>query len=99
MFGRRKKNGRNGHDISARLNSMRSNLDAMQEDARGLLNDVGYAAGNQVHGAIKHVTGRAGDWGNESLEDVRKTVRANPLFACVLSAGTAALLAALFVRV
>src|SRR5215471_7396067 len=99
MFGRYKKNGRDRHDISARLSSMRSNIDAMQEDARGLLNDVGHAAGNQVRGAIRDTSGRAEEWGNESLAGMRKTVRARPLSACAFSAGAGALLAALFVRV
>jgi|SRR5580692_8162315 ElaB/YqjD/DUF883 family membrane-anchored ribosome-binding protein len=96
MFGRHRKNGRNGHDISARLNSVRSDLDALQGDVRGLLNDVGYAAGDQVHGAVRNATGRVEEWGNESIEGVRKTVRDRPLSACALSAGAGAFLAALF---
>jgi ElaB/YqjD/DUF883 family membrane-anchored ribosome-binding protein len=99
MVGRRKKNGRNGHDISARLNSMRSDLDALQEDTRGLLYDIGYAAGDQVHGAMRNATGRLEEWGNEGIEGVRKTVRNRPLYACAISAGAGALLAALFGRI
>jgi ElaB/YqjD/DUF883 family membrane-anchored ribosome-binding protein len=99
MFGKLKKNGRSGHDISARLNSMRSDLDALHEDTRGLLNDIGYAAGYQVHGAMRNATGRVEEWGNEGLEGVRKTVRNRPLYACAISAGAGALLATLFGRV
>jgi ElaB/YqjD/DUF883 family membrane-anchored ribosome-binding protein len=105
MFSRRKKNGHNRRDISARLNSMRSDLDALQENMRGLLNDVGGAAGDQVQGAMRNAAqsahgavDRVEEWGNESLEDMRKTVRGRPLASCALSIGAGALLGAILLR-
>ena len=77
---------------------MRSDFAALQEDVRGLLNDVGYAAGTQVQGAVRNAASRAEEWGNEGIEGVRKTVRDRPLSACALSAGAAALLTALISR-
>jgi ElaB/YqjD/DUF883 family membrane-anchored ribosome-binding protein len=105
MFGRRKKNRHNMRDVSARLNSMRSDLDALQENMRGLLSDVGGAADDQIQGAIRNAAqsaqgavDRVGEWGNDSFDGMRKTVRGRPLSACALSIGAGALLAALFSR-
>jgi ElaB/YqjD/DUF883 family membrane-anchored ribosome-binding protein len=105
MFMRSKKNGHNGHDIPARLDSLRAGLDALQEDMRGLINDAGAAAGDQVQGAmtsaVKATQGaveRVEELGNKSLDGMRKTVRGRPLAACALSIGAGALLGALFLR-
>lgn len=105
MFSRRNTNGHNARDVSARLNSMRSDLDALQENMRGLLNDVGGAAGDQVQGAMRNAAqsaqgavDRVEELGNDSLDGMRKTVRERPLSACALSIGAGALLAAFFAR-
>jgi ElaB/YqjD/DUF883 family membrane-anchored ribosome-binding protein len=105
MIMRRKKNGHKGDDVSARLKSMRSDLDALQENMRGLLNDVGDAAGDQVQGAMRNAAqsahgavDRVEEWGNESLDGMRKTVRGRPLAACALSVGAGALLGAILLR-
>jgi hypothetical protein len=105
MIMRRRKNGHNGHDVSARLNSMRADVEALQENMRGLLNDVSGAAGDQVQGAMRNAV-KAGQsavdrveaLGNESLDGMRKTVRGRPLVACALSIGAGALLGAVFLR-
>jgi ElaB/YqjD/DUF883 family membrane-anchored ribosome-binding protein len=105
MIIRRKKNGDKGDDVSTRLESMRSELDALREDMRGLLNDVGDAVGGQVQGAMESasesVQGAVDhfeEWSNESLHGMRKTVRERPLAACALSVGAGALLGAIFLR-
>jgi ElaB/YqjD/DUF883 family membrane-anchored ribosome-binding protein len=105
MFMRSKKNGHNGHDLSARLDSVRAGLDALQQDMRGLLNDVGGAAGDQVQGATtlaakatKEAAECVEKLSNKSLEGMRVTVRGRPLAACALSIGAGALLGALLLR-
>ena len=102
---RKNNNGHNANDISTRLNSMRSGLDALQGDVRALLNDVSDATSDQIQGAMRSASqsaqgavDRVEKWGNENLDGVRKTVRGRPLSACALSIGAGALLSAIVLR-
>ncbi len=105
MLFSRKKNGHDGNDVSARLNAIRSELDALQKNILGLLDDVKGTAGEQVQGAVKNASlsakgavDCANAWGNESLDGMRETVRGRPLAVCALSIGAGALLGALLLR-
>jgi hypothetical protein len=95
--------------VQARLSAVRADLDALQEDMRGLVSEVSGAAGQQVQVAMsdalgaavttaQDAAGRIGDWGNENLGGVRDAVRSQPLAACVISIGAGALLGALLLR-
>jgi ElaB/YqjD/DUF883 family membrane-anchored ribosome-binding protein len=102
---RKRKNGSNGHGVQARLNALRDDLDALQEDMRGLVNDAGGAASQQVQGVMteavhsaQDMADRVGDWGNDNLDVVRETVRSRPFVACALSVGAGALIGALLLR-
>ena len=96
------KNGRDGHDVHARVTALRADIDALQKDMRGLVSDVGVAAARQVHGAMDgalesaHETAdRIGEWSNGNLAGVRRAARAQPLAACALSIGVGAVIGAL----
>jgi ElaB/YqjD/DUF883 family membrane-anchored ribosome-binding protein len=102
---RRKKSNGNGHDLSARLDSLRDDLGALQRDLRGLLSDAGGAANEQVHEAVKgalssveDVAERIEEWGSDNLDSVRDVVRSQPLAAIAISMSAGALLGALFLR-
>ena len=84
---------------------MRADVEALQENMRGLLNDVSGAAGDQVQGvmtnavkAAQGAVGRIEELRHESVDGMRKTVRGRPFVACALSIGAGALLGALFLR-
>ena len=101
----RKLNGRDGNEMRARLNSLRGDLDALQQDLRRVLSDVGDAATDGVQSAMSGAMHSAQeaydgfeDWGGRSLKDVRKSVRAQPLRACLVAMGAGAFLGALLLR-
>jgi len=108
-FRRRRKNSGNGRDVQKRLSAVRADLDALQEDMRGLVSEVSGAAGHQMQGAMtealeaavstaQDAAERIGGWSNENLGGVREKVRNQPLAACVLSIGAGAILGALLLR-
>jgi ElaB/YqjD/DUF883 family membrane-anchored ribosome-binding protein len=102
---RKRKNGQNGRYVQARLNSLRRDLDALQQDMRGLVTDVGEAASGQVHSAVNgtiesasEAVERVSDWSNENLDGMRQAVRLQPLAACAISMSAGALIGALLLR-
>jgi len=102
---RKRKNGRNGADLQARLSSLREDIDALQHDVRGLVSDVGDVATDQVHTVMNDAMGTASEtvervteWSSDNLEGVRQAVRTQPLAACVLSMSAGAIIGALLLR-
>jgi ElaB/YqjD/DUF883 family membrane-anchored ribosome-binding protein len=102
---RKRKNGRNGADLQARLTSLREDLDLLQQDVRGLVSDVGDVASDQVNTVVNGAIGTASDtvervteWGTDNLDGVREAVRTQPLAACVLSMSAGAIIGALLLR-
>jgi ElaB/YqjD/DUF883 family membrane-anchored ribosome-binding protein len=102
---RKRRNRRGGSNIQARLNSLRGDLDALQQDMRGLVGDVGDAAGEQVQGAVlgamesgSEAVERVSDWSNENLDGMRQAVRLQPLAACAISMSAGAIIGALLLR-
>ena len=101
----RKRNGKYEMDMQGRLNSLRGDLDMLQQDVRRFLADVGDAASggmqSAMSGAIHSAQGAYDefeDWGGRSLRDVRKSVRAQPLRACLFAMGAGAFLGAFLLR-
>jgi hypothetical protein len=98
---RKRKNGRHGADLQARLTSLREDLDLLQQDVRGLVSDVGDVATDQVHTVVNGASDtveRVTEWGTDNLEGVRDAVRTQPLAACVLSMSAGAIIGALLLR-
>ena len=101
----KRRNGRNGANVQARLSSLRDDLDALQQDMRGLVNDVGGAASEQVQGVVNgaidsasEAVERVSEWSKENLDGVRQAVRIQPLAACALSISAGAIIGALLLR-
>ena len=64
--------------IEARLSALRQDLEALQEDMRGLGEGVGEAAQERLTEALRAteaLAAQAQDWGNENLETVRDSIR------------------------
>jgi hypothetical protein len=80
------------------MSAVRADLDALQRDVRGLVNEVGGAATREVRGAVGTTVSRLEAWGSENLAGMRAAVRNQPLKACVLSIGAGALIGALLLR-
>ena len=98
---RKRKSPGNGRDVQARLIALRADIDALQEDMRGLVTEVGGAASEQVQGALssaQDAVERIEDWGTENIGGMREAVRTQPLAACVLSMSAGALIGALLLR-
>ena len=110
MVALRKRNGQTGngqgvHDLQARLHSLKGDFGALRKDMRGLVGDVGDAAGDKMQdtfgGAIRSArdaAGRVEDWGNKKLPRVRKMVRNQPFAACAIALCAGALLGAILFR-
>jgi ElaB/YqjD/DUF883 family membrane-anchored ribosome-binding protein len=102
---RKRRNGRNGTDLQARLTSLREDIDNLQQDVRGLMSDVGDVASDQVNTVVNGAIGTATDtvervseWSTDNLQGVREAVRTQPLAACVLSMSAGAIIGALLLR-
>ena len=102
---RKRKNGNNGAHLQARLSSLREDIDALQQDMRGLMSDVGDVATGQVHTVVNgamdtasETVDRVTEWSSDNLEGVRQAVRTQPLAACVLSMSAGAIIGALLLR-
>jgi ElaB/YqjD/DUF883 family membrane-anchored ribosome-binding protein len=87
--------------IEARLSALRQDLQALQEDMRGLGEGVGEAAQERLTEALRATEAlavQAQDWGNENLDTVRDSIRDQPVAACLVSMGIGALLGAILLR-
>jgi ElaB/YqjD/DUF883 family membrane-anchored ribosome-binding protein len=107
MMARKRTNGRRtaNSDINTRLMALRQDLDALQADMKGLMEDAAGAASGHVQHAVngamesaQDVAERVNDWSNENLDGVRDAVRSQPLAACVLSMSAGAIIGALLLR-
>jgi ElaB/YqjD/DUF883 family membrane-anchored ribosome-binding protein len=103
--GRAKRHNGNGHDLTARLSTLRGDFGQLQRDVRGLVSDVGDAAENQfesaVNGTVKsarNAIGRVESWGNQKTKIVRQSVKKQPMMACAIAAGAGALIGLLLTR-
>lgn len=87
--------------MQSRLNSLRADFDALQNDVRGLASDVGDAASTQVQDIMSDAidtVDRVSEWSTENLNGVRSAVKSQPLAACMLSMSAGALIGALLLR-
>lgn len=99
---RRARRGNDGAaQMEARLAALRQDLEALQEDMRGLGEGVGEAAQERLREALRATEGlaaQAEDWTNENLGSLRDIVREQPVAACLVSAGIGAILGLLLFR-
>jgi len=102
MLRRRRKNS-NGSEVQARLNAVRSDLDTLQKDVRGLMSEVGGVASREVQDAMGGAIHSAHEaveriWSSENGNSVREVLRNQPVAACVISLGAGAIIGALLAR-
>lgn len=87
--------------VESRLSALRQDLEALQEDMRGLGEGVGEAAQARLTEALRATETLATqmqDWSNENLDSVRDSIREQPVAACLVSMGVGALLGVLLLR-
>jgi ElaB/YqjD/DUF883 family membrane-anchored ribosome-binding protein len=84
-------------DIRTRLDALRTDFLALQEDMRGLAEGVGDAASDVVH-TTNRAAENALDWTNDNIGSLQDSVRKQPLAAVVLSMSAGALVGALLSR-
>lgn len=108
MIALRKKNGADRHakpDVRARLSALYKDFDALQQDIRGLMSDVGSAAGDQVKGTVadglqsaQSAVDQAETWGAKNVKSIRKSVKNQPFRACAIALGAGALMGSFLLR-
>ena len=96
---------RNGHGTEASLEALQHDLAALQANMSKLIAGFGNAASEGVTHAMRSASTTAEDvveqveeYGQEGVDTVRKTIRAQPLAAIAVSVGAGALLGALLSR-
>ncbi len=103
MAQRRKR--RNGHGHQPSLESLQEDLSLLQANMSKLIAGLGGAASNGMSSAMSAASHAAEDaieqaesMGQEGVETVRETIRAQPLAAIAISMGAGALLGAFLTR-
>jgi ElaB/YqjD/DUF883 family membrane-anchored ribosome-binding protein len=101
MAPRRKKD----MSLEERLAALRADLEALQEDMKGLAGGVGDAASDRVSEMLKttedmadQITAQVEDWATDNVDTLRETVREQPILAVALAVGAGALIGAIFLR-
>ncbi len=94
---------KNGHDLDAKLQALRSDFETLQGNMRKLVESVGEVAGvsDVANGAANAATETAGQvehWAEEQADGVRGAIRQQPFTAIALSMGAGAILGTLLRR-
>jgi ElaB/YqjD/DUF883 family membrane-anchored ribosome-binding protein len=100
-----KRKRRNGHTSAASLESLQQDLAALQANMSKVISGLGGAASDGVTQAMRSASSTAEEvaeqveaYGQEGVDTVRSSIRAQPLVACAISVGAGALLGALLSR-
>jgi ElaB/YqjD/DUF883 family membrane-anchored ribosome-binding protein len=91
--------------LEGRLEALRDDLEALQSDMKGLAGGVGDAAQARLNEMLRNtedmadqITAQVEDWTNDNAEQLRETVREQPLVACAVAMGIGALLGVILLR-
>jgi ElaB/YqjD/DUF883 family membrane-anchored ribosome-binding protein len=98
---RRSRRTEGPEQVENRLSALRQDLEALQQDMRGLGEGVGEAAQERLREALKateNLAAQMDEWTSENLDSLKETIREQPLAACAISLGIGALLGALILR-
>jgi predicted phage gp36 major capsid-like protein len=96
-----RRGGSGAAQVESRLAALRQDLEALQEDMRGLGEGVGEAAQARLTEALRvteKLAAQMDDWTEENIGSLREQVREQPLAACLLSMSAGALIGALLLR-
>jgi ElaB/YqjD/DUF883 family membrane-anchored ribosome-binding protein len=100
---RKKRNGATPMD--RRVETLREDIVALQENMRTLVSDAGDAANGGINDAVRATENAAQqvledveDWASGNVDTVRERIREQPLKACLISLGAGMLLGAWLLR-
>lgn len=83
--------------IAQQLDALQSELTALRKGSRKLVDGVGKAAGDALN-AAQATYNDVGKWTAANVSSARRSVRSQPVTACLVSLGAGAVLGALFLR-
>jgi ElaB/YqjD/DUF883 family membrane-anchored ribosome-binding protein len=98
---RRRRSDTGPDQVESRLAALKQDLEALQQDMRGLGEGVGEAAQERLREALRATEGlrtQMDEWTNENLDSLKESIREQPLAACAISLGMGALLGAILLR-
>jgi len=99
---RRSRRSDSGPDqVENRLSALRQDLEALQQDMRGLGEGVGEAAQERLREALRAtetLAAQMDEWTNENLNTLKESIREQPLAACAIALGVGALLGVVLLR-
>ena len=91
--------------LEERLEALRADLEALQDDMKGLAGGVGDIASERVSEMLKQtedmadeITAQVEDWATDNVATLRETVREQPIMAIGLATMAGALLGAILLR-
>ena len=91
--------------LEERLEALRADLEALQDDMKGLAGGVGDMASERVTEMLRQtedmadqITAQVEDWATDNVATLRETVREQPILAIALAMSAGALLGAIFLR-
>ena len=96
---------KNGHDLDAKLQALRSDFETLQGNMRKLVESVGDVAGagvtdvaNGAANVASETAGQVEHWAEEQADGVRGAIRQQPFTAIALSMGAGAIIGTLLRR-
>ena len=91
--------------LEDRLAALRADLEALQDDVKGLAGAAGEVASERVtemlrntEGMADQLTAQVEDWATDHVDTLRETVREQPVLAVALAMSAGALLGAILLR-
>jgi ElaB/YqjD/DUF883 family membrane-anchored ribosome-binding protein len=91
--------------MDRRVETLRDDIVALQENMRTLVTDAGDAANGGIHDAVRATENAAQqvlddveDWAAGNVDSVRERIQEQPLKACLISLGVGMLLGAWLLR-
>lgn len=94
----KQRKSRNGNKLTGKIKAVRTDLDVLQKDVRGLVSNASDVATREVRGAMGEAVDRLETLSTDSIANVRDAVRNQPLKACAISMGAGAIIGALLLR-
>jgi ElaB/YqjD/DUF883 family membrane-anchored ribosome-binding protein len=99
----KKRNG--ATPLGRRIETLREDIETLQDNMRTLVTDAGGAANEGVNEAVRatefaaqQVLEEVEEWADDNVNSLRDQIREQPIAACIVSLAAGALLGALFLR-
>lgn len=98
---RRRRTESGPEQVESRLSALRQDLEALQQDMRGLGEGVGEAAQERLRDALRAtetLAAQMDEWTDQHIDTLKESIREQPLAACAIALGVGALLGVVFLR-